>query len=401
MESPTTRSAPTGLRIETSTAVLTPLDTETELPAVEAAQLSPKAGRVRHHLIPSKTDTCIRAPILKRNVSVPISSITKEMAAKHLAAAPVQDRVASNPLPTSFAAPRNLTLHSSSRHVQFSEAPPEEFYVLSGESYDRRPIKCTQGGSAFDMSLPPRCSSYNGDDTGEEEGASSTDEAASPVHSALPSAEEPAPDVGFFHDSTLENWACIKNGTVMPSVGYQPRQQQSGLMASGKSLHFSALSSLQHASALGSPDTGSPTQAEQSLPSQKVSLPVHGFRSFGGLQNSLAPAVTAVPTKQQVASPETTPPAPRHFSPDATPMPSPSLHKSIGAYASVNYFGIGSGDSQADTTSSSTHDEDLHNSDASFASDKTLGAMEVLRDASAPITTTTKSSSDFRTADLP
>ncbi len=149
------------------------------------------------------------------------------------------------------------------------------------------------------MSLPPRSTSHNGDDSAEDD-ASSVDEAAS----AMESADEPAPDVGFFRDPTLENWACIKNGTVIASVGYQPRQQQSGLMASGKSLHFSALSSLQHASALASDDSKTSSTGLDSsglyktnnhASSQKVSLPVHGFRSFGGLQNSLAPDLTSPP----------------------------------------------------------------------------------------------------------
>ncbi len=203
------------------------------------------------------------------------------------------------------------------------------------------------------MSLPPRSTSHNGDDSAEDD-ASSVDEAAS----AMESADEPAPDVGFFRDPTLENWACIKNGTVIASVGYQPRQQQSGLMASGKSLHFSALSSLQQ-HPLSHPTiprrlrlawTAPACTRQQHASSQKVSLPVHGFRSFGGLQNSWRPTSPRRPSppramstsKQAAAQPETTPPTPRHASPDATPMPSPSLRKSIGAYASVGYFGISS-----------------------------------------------------------
>lgn len=384
---------PNELRIETSTSILTPIDTadaDPELPAVEAAQLSPKVDRIRHHLIPARTATCVRAPCLKRQASVPISSITTNLAASRLKPAPIQDRVASNPLPTSFAPPRSLVLRDSSRHVHFDDLPPEEFYVLSGESYDRRPIKCTQGGSEFDMSLPPRCSSYNGDDANgddaNDEDASSTDDR----YVAMESAEEPAPDVGFFRDPSLENWACIKNGTDTAAIGYQPRQQQSGLMASGRSLHFSALSSLQQASALGldSPRSQSPVS------SQKVSLPVHGFRSFGGLQNSLAPEVTFVlaPLSSQgtVSSAETTPLALRNFSPDATPMPSPSLHKSIGALSSVNYFAVGS-DSAAEqrkTNASSI--------DATLASENAHNAMEVLRDASPPAEPASKATRDFR-----
>ncbi|SPO26516.1 uncharacterized protein UTRI_04105 [Ustilago trichophora] len=382
------------LRIQTSTCALTPVDTEPELPAVEAAQLSPKVDRVRHHLIPARTTTCVRAPCLKRQVSVPISSITTDLAANRLESASIQDRVASNPLPTSFAAPRNLVLQAGSRHVHFDEAPPEEFFVLSGESYDRRPIKCTQGGSEFDMSLPPRSTSYNGDD-GIEDDASSTDDA--PV--AMESAEQPAPDVGFFRDPLLENWACIKNGTETASVGYQPRH---GLMASGRSLHFSALSSLQHASALNGGDV-KPNDADSQpqAPSQKVSLPVHGFRSFGGLQNSLAPEITAVAApekpaaspKQEVPSPESTPPALRNLSPDATPMPSPSLHKSIGAYASVSYFGVSSNLSSPVITAEASLKEDPSSNDTK------LGTMEVLRDVPSPnaeASTATAATHDFR-----
>ncbi|CBQ73720.1 conserved hypothetical protein [Sporisorium reilianum SRZ2] len=399
MMDPTPVTALNELRIDTSAnKPTTSIDTESELPAVEAAQLSPKLDRVRHHLIPARTNTCVRAPCLKRQASVPISSLSLDLAYARRDGAPLQDRVASNPLPTSFAAPRNLVLQSASRHVHFDEAPPEEFFVLSGESYDRRPIKCTQGGSEFDMSLPPRSKSYNGDDSNDDD-ASSTDDAPT----ALEPAEEPAPDVGFFHDPTLENWACIKNGTVIASVGYQPRQQQSGLMASGKSLHFSALSSSQHASALnGGVDPSSTTSEAHPEPtSQKVSLPVHGFRSFGGLQNSLAPEVTAATVAATVAAPvgqvaspkhassseEVTPPSVRKLSPDATPMPSPSLHKSIGAFTSVGYFGDGSDRAQASR-------QDASSDDAAASSDNALGIMEVLRDA--PVSTCNETGHDFR-----
>lgn len=399
MESLSLPTPPKELRIETSSTILTPIDPDVdpELPAVEAAQLSPKVDRVRHHLIPARTTTCVRAPCLKRQASVPISSITTNLAASRLEAAPIQDRVASNPLPTSFAAPRNFVLQHSPRHVHFDDSPPEEFFVLSGESYDRRPIKCTQGGSEFDMSLPPRCSSYNGDDANDEDASSTND-----GPTAMESAEEPAPDVGFFRDPSLENWACIKNGTDTAAIGYQPRQQQSGLMASGRSLHFSALSSLQQASALDLADAPTDSPRSQSpVSSQKVSLPVHGFRSFGGLQNSLAPEVTTVQSapseskisssKQALSSPETTPPALRNFSPDATPMPSPSLHKSIGALSSVNYFAVGSDAAQQPTPKASF-------SDAAPALETSQGAMEVLRDPSPPTETPSKATDDFRTA---
>uniref|UniRef100_V5E431 Uncharacterized protein n=1 Tax=Kalmanozyma brasiliensis (strain GHG001) TaxID=1365824 RepID=V5E431_KALBG len=369
---------------------MTSSDIESDLPALEATPLSPKVDRIRHHLIPARTNTCVRAPCLKRQASVPVSKITSDLAATRLEGNPTQDRVASNPLPTSFAAPRNLVLQANLRHVHFDEAPPEEFSVLSGASYDRRPIKCTRGGSEFDMSLPPRSSSYNGDETSEEE-ASSIDESLT----AMESAEEPAPDVGFFQDPSLENWACIKNGTVIASVGYQPRQQQSGLMASGKSLHFSALSSLQHASALNGGDAPSSNEASQpQATSQKVSLPVHGFRSFGGLQNSLAPEVTApAPAEPQPASQHkdlsspATPPTTRKFSPDATPMPSPSLHKSMGSFASANYFAAASDDSSSSIADRS-HSKDAPSSDTA-TKENALGVVEVLRDtavsASSPV----------------
>lgn len=395
-------SPPKALRIETSSSLLNAIEDDSELPAVEAAQLSPKVDRVRHHLIPARTTTCVRAPCLKRQVSNPISSISTDFSAVRMQAH-ISDRVASNPLPSSFAAPRTLALHDS-RHVHFAEAPPEEFFVASGASYDRRPIKCTQGGSDLDMSLPPRCTSYDGDDSVDDDSPSTAQ-----ALDALEPADEPAPDVGFFQDPKLDNWACIKNGTANAAVGYQPRQQQSGLMASGKSLHFSALSSSQHASALASADFNSnepslqtqSQQAEQSAASQKVSLPVHGFRSFGGLQNSLAPEVTAVATtvKQQVAqSPQTTPPAMRKLSPDATPMPSPSLHKSLGAFTSVGYFGESSSLSQAIPVAVASNrvgpSRDSSSDKAGAAAQNSLGAMEVLLDT--PATFTTAPTHDFR-----
>lgn len=396
---PQPASAPQELRIDTAiAAVASPSDNEADLPALEAAQLSPKVDRVRHHLIPARTNTCVRAPCLKRQASVPVSKITNDLAAARIEGNPVQDRVASNPLPTSFAAPRNLVLQASLRHVHFDEAPPEEFFVLSGQSYDRRPIKCTRGGSEFDMSLPPRCSSYNGDEASEED-ASSADENSV----TMESAEEPAPDVGFFQDPSLENWASIKNGTVIASIGYQPRQQQSGLMASGRSLHFSALSSLQHASALNGGDASSSSaESQQSQPvSQKVSLPTHGFRSFGGLQNSLAPEVTAVPApetqsashKPSVPTPDSTPSTARRFSPDATPMPSPSLHRSIGAFASINnYF-----DAASDEPSASVgHSEEASGSSPEASSENALGFVEVLRDAPASASGSSSQASPLR-----
>ncbi|KAJ9477801.1 Ankyrin repeat containing protein [Pseudozyma hubeiensis] len=394
-------AAPQELRIDTAAiAMVTPNNTDDDLPAVEAAQLSPKVDRVRHHLIPARTNTCVRAPCLKRQASVPISSIIGDLAVARREGNHNQDRVASNPLPTSFAAPRNLVLHHASRHVHFDEAPPEEFYVLSGASYDRRPIKCTQGGSEFDMSLPPRSTSYNGEDSNDDDASSADDGAV-----AMEPAEEPAPDVGFIRDPTLENWACIKNGTVIASVGYQPRQQQSGLMASGKSLHFSALSSLQHASALNGGADAEVQTVQPQPTSQKVSLPVHGFRSFGGLQNSLAPEVTAADTsaeqsnspKDKIPSLESTPPSVRTFSPDATPMPSPSLHRSIGAFASLNYFDDSSNRPQPALPESSSHKNLPSNGDAAQRDEEARESIEILRDA--PITNSTASGQDFRVRD--
>ncbi|GAC99246.1 ankyrin repeat containing protein [Pseudozyma hubeiensis SY62] len=390
-------AAPKELRIDTAAIPLvSSTNTDDDLPAVEAAQLSPKVDRVRHHLIPARTNTCVRAPCLKRQASVPISSIIGDLAAARREGNHNQDRVASNPLPTSFAAPRNLVLHHASRHVHFDEAPPEEFYVLSGASYDRRPIKCTQGGSEFDMSLPPRSTSYNGDDSNDDD-ASSTDDGAV----AMEPAEEPAPDVGFIRDPTLENWACIKNGTVIASVGYQPRQQQSGLMASGKSLHFSALSSLQHASALNGGANAEVQPAQPQPTSQKVSLPVHGFRSFGGLQNSLAPEVTAADTsaeqsissENKISSLESIPPAVRTFSPDATPMPSPSLHRSIGAFASLDYFVDSSKGPSSAHHGASNLEKLVSNGDAAQLDEEARESIEILRDA--PISNSTASGQDF------
>ncbi|PWZ00241.1 hypothetical protein BCV70DRAFT_107317 [Testicularia cyperi] len=335
------------VRIAQCASFPSPIETSTALPLPDASQMSPTAERIRHHLIPARTSTCVRAPCLKRQASTPVSGSRSPI---HAGVAP-QDRVISNPLPTSFAAPRNFLSTFSGppigpRHVHFDDAPPEEFFVLSSEKYDRTSIKCTEGGSEFDMSLPPRSASYADDESADDDASSSDERSA--ARSSSSSQEVPAPDVGPFQDPSLENWACIKNGTVMASVGYQPRRQQhSGLMASGKSLHFSALSSLQQASALAAAGDAQ-KRGGQAASAERVSLPVHGFRSFGGLQNSLSTDIhVQTPSSEEVPSVETTPPAVKLCSPDATPMPSPSLQKSIGRLSSIGYFAAPQGDEAA------------------------------------------------------
>ncbi|EPQ26836.1 uncharacterized protein PFL1_05471 [Pseudozyma flocculosa PF-1] len=311
-------------KLATATIVVTadlssPIDAASaiELPSPEAA--APELGRVRPHLIPARPSICIRAPCLKRNRSSPVpANATLDFAVD----APPHALEAHGPgSPGPTGGTRSVSCSEPPRHVHFDDSPPQQFSVHSGEKYDRRPIECTQGGSEYDMSLPPRCTSYDGEDD--------ADEAASPTLASRGERDT----VGQLHSSALDE---IKNGTYpTPSMHAQPGTNQGGLTVCGKSIHSSLYSSLEGGT-LFRPSTISlgaePTASAPANAANQVQLPVHGFRSFGGLSKGLS-ARPAAGDVDAAAAAVTSMPTPRAaipalvsvLSPDATPMPSPSL----------------------------------------------------------------------------
>ncbi|KAN0065227.1 hypothetical protein ACQY0O_001724 [Thecaphora frezii] len=312
-------------------------DDDVVLPLPDAAV--PAAERIRPHLIPARPSICIRAPCLKRNTSSPIPpSATHPVDLPASDDGEASDLVQSNK-PSAAAVFRSVSLSESARHVHFDDLPPQEFYVHPGEKYDRRPIECTQGGSEFDMSLPPRCTSYSSDDEAEDQ----------------PETCETAAvrEIGHFQDPLLDDWACIKNGTYAASAEQSEKQQlqpttnQSGLTSSGKSVH-SSLYNPHDTRPSDSPLRLSSTSVSASPPPEaakaedQVRLPVHGFRSFGGLSKGLSSGVTSSPTSPaRRASPPCAPPAKQPVSPNATPMPSPSISKTTNVVSSGGgYFGV-------------------------------------------------------------
>lgn len=180
-----------------------------------------------------RSATCSRPPCLKR-ASELVSSATSVQPS--LAATSVGRPAVASVF--SFAAPRSFpSAPALKRQVTFDAAPPEAFVTFHPEDYDRTQIEITQGGSDLDLRLPTKCKRYN-DEGGEE------DEEASEVED---DASEDGSCRGSNRDSTT-GWACLKSGSVVGSVG-------------------------------GTLSAGVPRPP---VDPSVVSLPVHGFKSFGG-----------------------------------------------------------------------------------------------------------------------
>ncbi|CEH17697.1 hypothetical protein CBOM_04092 [Ceraceosorus bombacis] len=178
--------------------------------------------------VPSSLRACpARAPCLKRNTSAPQPSI---YSIKSISGAGQQPRTVAETddgedsgksmggvqrsragdlvLPSlpavttplcSFAPPRSFCAAPPARTVRFCDSPPERGLTHSGKHYDRRPIKCTQGGSANDLSLHRTSTVGDGD---EEEGANEEGE-------GIPMAQRSAGKT---------RWSGLKNGCVIGSA---------------------------------------------------------------------------------------------------------------------------------------------------------------------------------------
>ncbi|PWN52079.1 hypothetical protein IE53DRAFT_20724 [Violaceomyces palustris] len=252
---------------------------------------------------PGRPSTCVRAPCLKRHTSAPLAELRLATigAAGALAGASISTSRDASHSPgsvlSSFAAPRSLSAALPKRHVHFDSAPPEAYFTHSSDRYDRRPIECTQGGSAFDLSLPPRCTTYI---LGEVDDAEETEE--NPIGG---DREEL-----YKEDST--GWACLKNGTLITSIDSLVSLTDSDEVSVSKDWHN-----------IPSPDTENASHC----PDAQVSLPVHGFRSFGGLCNR-PNSMTATNEEREPSSSDAAD-SNTSKSPDATPMPSPSIKRTL------------------------------------------------------------------------
>jgi hypothetical protein len=207
----------------------------------------------------SRLISCLRAPCLKRQSSghtSPNGSTTPPSGA----VSPTGNggygsgSDSNNVSCYSFASIKRVLAAPPSRHVHFDAAPPEAGITYSRDNYDRRPIECTRGGSSFDLSLPPRgmCPSYSGEADDERCGGD-VDEEGDEV-----SNKERIR--GF------ARWARLKNGgTILggATLRYTPNKNNEGLQQQ----------SLSSSSEAREPNT--------------CSLPVHGIRSFGGLAGSI------------------------------------------------------------------------------------------------------------------
>lgn len=146
-------AAPQGIHVQ--------VDEEEMLHPVSPPLVQPAASRLI---------SCLRAPCLKRNpshsptTSGSISPVS-ESTSSESSSPPSGNLIASA---CSFAAVKTVSSLPPKRQVHFDAAPPEAGLTHSRDHYDRRPIECTQGGSASDLSLPPRGTfpkySTNGED---------------------------------------------------------------------------------------------------------------------------------------------------------------------------------------------------------------------------------------------
>lgn len=211
---------------------------------------------------------CLRAPCLKKTsavlTAVAVAGNGASSASESSLSSPTSSSLSSSPdaqaqhhstatIPfSSFAAPRSLAAAVPKRQVHFDAAPPEAGLTHSGDRYDRRPIECTQGGSAFDLSLPPRgalaqyAESEASDDAGEVVGGDDGGD------------NEEREEASKGLAGRMARWSKLKNGRVIASS--KSTDQGSSSMAHGATQPSSA----------GENDNA-------------CSVPVHGIRSFGGL----------------------------------------------------------------------------------------------------------------------
>ena len=244
-------------------------------------------------VLPARPSKCPRAPCLKRSGSGSSdfsgsghshegsSSSTGSMSASisSLSMTPVDPLSSAMCSNTSFRSFRGSTPQAQ-RQVRFDESDPETGVTHSGTQYDRTPIESTQcKGSSMDLSMR-RCT------TKTVEGDEEVDVAEDELDIRSPLAAKVAASDYF------GSWTQLRAGSV---IGYE-----------------------KSASLPNTPSADEPTT---------TSLPTHSFRCFGGLTNDSLASNDKEPeegSKEIIASPD-----PDLRSADATPMPSPSVAKSL------------------------------------------------------------------------
>ncbi|PWN37988.1 uncharacterized protein FA14DRAFT_170739 [Meira miltonrushii] len=225
--------------------------------------------------------SCMRAPCLKRTTSSSSSpgsqtpSSGGTISPEYGVSPPMTDGSLST-ICSSFGAIKQMSSARPKRQVHFAVAPPESGTTYSRENYDRRPIECTRAGSMFDLSLPSRgmCPSYSGE---------ADDEACT---------EDEKDDDEKTRDNKermrgFARWAKLKNG---------------GTILGGATLKYTSRST-------------ETTPSEQEAEANTCRLPAHGIRSFGGLAGSIGRSA-------EVHSME-------EVSPEPAEKESNSLHESI------------------------------------------------------------------------
>lgn len=317
--------------------------TNDDLPAsdVESTAASPPLVQP----VASRLISCLRAPCLKRNLShspsSPISSASGSMSPDCASATSSTDEAIASA--GSFAAiKRVMGAKPCSRHVHFDAKPPEAGITHSRDNYDRRPIECTRGGSAGDLSLPPRstCLMYLQDADDEED-----------VNSEAHHAEQLR---GYARWSRLKNaMPSPKGGLVQSHVatnsnGESDRSTSLDRSDSGDGPAFGvdAAATKDEISVDEDVIESSPSADMAEDDDNSCSVPFHGVRSFGRIAHRPDESFTPVSKARvetfskplsNVGGDTADDDDPEHeafrqavyaalsLSPNATPMPSPSV----------------------------------------------------------------------------
>lgn len=228
----------------------------------------------------------------------------------------VGDNSSRFPFNCSFAAPRRFCSQKKAvQQVRF-ETSPQAYLTHSSTNYDRTPIKCTKG-SELDLSMPPRCSKREESDEEADDEAEGGD--GNGANKRVEDEESDRMRLDYFG-----RWANLKRGTIICGIKNEEEEGIStSTVTSSKSYQDSSSSTPTSA-------TSSSTPTSTSSPNS-CALPFRGVRSFGGLcskQNTSDDISSSDPSPSSRSS---TPP-PTTFESlvnDDTPMPSPSVRKSL------------------------------------------------------------------------
>lgn len=203
--------------------------------------------------VASRLISCMRAPCLKRTADTTSSPGSQTPSSGGTispeSTSPSMKHVALPTICSSFAAIKQMSSIRPKRQVHFDIAPPESGTTHSREKYDRRPIECTRAGSMLDLSLPSRgtCPNYSG----EADDEACTEDEADDDESTRDNKERMR---GF------ARWAKLKNG---------------GTILGGATLKYTSRS------------TETTPSEQESEAANTCRVPAHGIRSFGGLAGSI------------------------------------------------------------------------------------------------------------------